>query len=389
MGLFEFLKKHQTEILALTELKSLELAGVRPSSVQLKQGLPIFYKQLMGVLALQGSTKPDQIDKIALTNGHPQEGDLAIAGGQHGLELQRLGYTLSHVVHAYGAMCQSITELASKGKIQISAGEFHDLNRCLDVAIAGAVTQYQLQRNRQELDREVEHIGFLAHELRNTLGTITLALDLIKDGTVGFNGNTGQALDRGLQRMDELIGQSLTEVRLHVDPSPKAVELSILQIADQIALTADIQAREKKQTLEIEIDPTLTIQADQQLFYSALSNLIQNAIKFSRIGGRIQVRGKLVGQDVIVEVEDECGGKLGQSTENIFKPFVRESENRTGLGLGLTIAQRAIVLNQGRIEARNLPGKGCIFKITLPKKIMVKKFKPAAPRPDGRDHAHS
>ena len=384
--LLEFLRKHEGEILALTENKSLKLAGVRPSSEQLRQGLPIFYEQLIEVLALQAHGNEPA---LAHSAGRPQESALAISAGAHGMELQRLGYTLSHVVHAYGSMCQSITELACEKRIPITAGEFHDLNRCLDVAIAGAVTQYQFNKNDQNEDRQVEHIGILAHELRNALATINLALGLIKNGTVGFKGNMGHVLDKGLKRMDDLIGQSLTAVRLHVNPSPNAVELSILQIVDQIALTADLEAREKNQTLEIQVDPTLTIQADQQLFYSALSNLIQNAIKFTPRGGRIQVRGNLAGKEVVVEVEDECGGKLFESPENLFKPFVKEGEHRNGLGLGLTIAQRAIVLNQGKVEARNLPGKGCIFKITLPNKVTKRKINVRPPSAGGHDHVHS
>jgi signal transduction histidine kinase len=398
--LSKFLMANQKEILAMTEEKSLALAGARPSSDQLREGLPIFYGQLMSVLQAQKRAETrsgaavKEMEMAALHNdeaamakasGYPDDVALARSAGIHGTELQRLGYTLSHVVHAYGAMCQSITELAAKKNFPITAIEFHDLNRCLDVAIAGAVTQYQDRRNTQDLNREVEHIGVLAHELRNALSSVSISLASIKKGTVGFGGSTGKVLERGLARMDELINRSLTEVRLKVDPTIQIESERLLHIVDQIVVTAEFDAHEKNQILEIRIDPDLIIETDQQLFYSALSNLVQNALKYTRIGGTIQIRGKLVGEQVEVEVEDECGGLAAGSEINLFKPFIQKNENRTGLGLGLTIAQRAVLLNQGTIEAQNLPGKGCIFKIKLPKTFMHKNSKGPSPKQEAAD----
>jgi signal transduction histidine kinase len=380
--LYEFLLENQKEILAMAEKKSLELAGVRPGSDQLREGLPIFYTQLMTVLKAQAaSPKPEpkkqnadmaraatneNEEAMAKASGRPQEAVLAASAGSHGKELLRLGYTLSHVVHAYGAMCQSITELATIKKTVILADEFHDLNRCLDIAIAGAVTEFQALSNKQEDNRETQHLGFLAHELRNALGTVTMSIELIKDGTVGFGGSTGRILDRSLKLIAELIDKSLMEVRLKVDPTVRPESIQLLQLMDQIAVTAGVEARSRNQILEIKVDPSLVVRADQQLIYSAISNLIQNALKYTRDGGRISIRAKSVEQNVEIEVEDECGG-LTSETVDLFKPFEQQNENRKGLGLGLTIAKRAISLNHGTINLSNLPGKGCIFRVVLPK----------------------
>ncbi len=379
--LHEFLLDNEKEILALTEKKARDLAGAGPTSEQLEQGLPIFYKQLMGVLKLeldvtaistvakdrmaQAARESDEPAMAAASGRHGEE-ELAKSAGKHGSELLRLGYTLSHVVHAYGAMCQSINDLAMSKHTEISSNEFRTLNQCLDVAIAGAVTEFATQRDSQKSKRDVEQLGFLAHELRNSLNTVTMAFQLIKDGTVTASGSTGQMLERGLLRLDELIERSLTEVRLKVDPKIQLESMHLLQLVDQIAITAKIQAKSRNQTLQIRIDPALKFEADQQLMHSALSNLIQNALKFTHDGGNIQVRGNRVGENIVVEVEDECGGLSPETEVSLFKPFEQHNENRKGLGLGLTITERAIVLNHGNIECNNLPGKGCIFRITLP-----------------------
>jgi hypothetical protein len=83
---------------------------------------------------------------IAIASGRPYEAEVALSAGVYGIELQRMGYTLSHVVHGYGAICQAITELALEKEVPITTGEFRHLNQCLDTAIAGAVTSFQAQR---------------------------------------------------------------------------------------------------------------------------------------------------------------------------------------------------------------------------------------------------
>ncbi|MDQ3232638.1 MAG: HAMP domain-containing histidine kinase, partial [Pseudobdellovibrionaceae bacterium] len=382
--LIDFLQKHEKEILALTEQKTRDLAGAGSSSKQLEQGLPIFYKQLMAVLQLEPDILPqtclekDKMAKAALEGDEPalaaasgrhREVELAKTAGLHGAELLRLGYTLSHVVHAYGSMCQAINEIAVAENFAISPDEFRSLNQCLDVAIAGAVTEFASKRAAEISNREVEHLGFLAHELRNALNTVTMAFQLIEDGVVTPRGSTGQALKRGLVRLDDLIARSLTEVRLRVDPKVDIQSAHLLQLVDQIALTARIETKSRNQTLEISVSPDLEIEADQQLMHSALTNLIQNAIKFTRMGGRIQVRGDLGEEGIVIEVEDECGGLSPHAEAGLFKPFGQYSENRKGLGLGLTIVQRAIGLNHGTIECKNLPGKGCIFRMTVPHRV--------------------
>jgi len=389
--LYEFLLKNEKEILAASKKKTVELAGVRPNSDQLKKGLPIFYKQLLAALKLvvdnlnvdavedkpakASAARQNDEAGIVAASTHPEEAAVATQAGIHGAELLRLGYTLSHVVHTYGSMCQSITEVAEKTNFVITSQEFNDLNRCLDVAMAGAVTTFQDLRNAEVRNQEVEHLGHLAHELRNALGTVTMSLELIKDGTLGFKGNTGRVLDRGLQRMEDLIARSLTEVRLRIEPKVLSEPIQLFQLVNQIVLTAAVQAQAKNQTLDIQIDPKLVFQADSQLVYSALSNLIQNAIKYTRTGGQIQVRSFIEAETIFIEVEDECGG-LPDSKVDLFKAFEQQNEDRTGLGLGLTIAQRAIKLNNGSIKVRNLPGKGCVFKIALPNKSIEASRKP-------------
>ena len=95
-------------------------------------------------------------------------------------------------------------------------------------------------------------------------------------------------------------------------------------------------------------------------------NLLNNAFKYTHAGGRVVLRALRTDGHVQIEVEDECGGIPGCADDS-FKAFSdRRMNDRTGLGLGLSIARKAIKLHGGDIHVRNLPGKGCVFVIELP-----------------------
>jgi len=381
MSLHEFLKTNENAVLARIEMKSLALAGDRSASAAPKNGLSIFFKQLLHIL----EHAPNDVEQLevdtdgmvkaanngdepamAAAAGRPFDVEVAKSAGALGREFHQLGFTLSHVVHAYGAACQAITEFAIEKHAPITTEEFRALNRCLDTAIAGAVTMFHAERADDETSRETQHLGSLAHELRNALYIVNTSLRLIRSGTVGFSGSVGQVLDRALKRQQELIDRSLAEVRLRVDPKVHKEIAPFLPLIDQVTVTADAETRLKRQTLKVDVTPGLQIEADQYLLFSAVSNLVQNAIKYTATGGMIQIRAHGVGEQTIIEVQDSCGGLDSTTPSDLFKPFEQQHANRDGLGLGLTIAGRAISLNGGTIDVKNLPGHGCIFRISLP-----------------------
>ena len=99
--------------------------------------------------------------------------DLMIPAIRHGSDLLKRGSTVAQVVHDYGGVCQAVTELAAETNAPISADESRIFNRCLDDAIAEAVTEYTRQREQLITDEGRERSGEFAHELRNTIGAAT------------------------------------------------------------------------------------------------------------------------------------------------------------------------------------------------------------------------
>jgi hypothetical protein len=124
----------------------------------------------------------------------------------HGHDLLRQGVSVSQVVHDYGDVCQAITDLAVETAATIPTDDFRTLNRCLDDAIAGAVTEYGRDKRASTTDGTPS-----LYELSDLITTATLAFKVLKTGNVGVSGSTGAALDRALQRLTVLIGHSLDE----------------------------------------------------------------------------------------------------------------------------------------------------------------------------------
>src|ERR1051326_6085158 len=198
----EFIVANRDEIIRRCGAKVAARAVTTSSKAEVAHGVPVFLDQLVEALRDPTGSAPD-IARSAL---------------QHGHELLRQGFTVSQVVHDYGDVCQAVTELAVELNAPISTDDFRTLNRCLDDAIAGAVTEYGRERNQSAIDGEsargTERLGFFAHELRNLINTALMAFEVLKTGNVGVGGSTGTVLHRTLKASHSLVTRSLAEVRL-------------------------------------------------------------------------------------------------------------------------------------------------------------------------------
>ncbi|MCU0688081.1 MAG: HAMP domain-containing histidine kinase [Polyangiaceae bacterium] len=293
----------------------------RPTEFELEHGIPIFLDQLTEALRLES----------------PSEASMGATATKHGSELLRHGFTVAQVVHDYGDACQSITELSIERDVEITTEDFRVLNRCLDNAIADAVTEYGRQReldvSAQGAQQETERLGSFAHELRNLLNNATLAFEAVKSGSVGVQGSTGAVLGRSLNRLRDLVDRSLADVRL----------------------TAGLDRRE-----QFALAPFLEE-------VSIVGNLLQNAFKYTRPHSHVSLRAHADDKHVFIDVEDECGGLPPGKQDELFAPFSQGSADRSGLGLGLTISLRGARALGGELHVRNLPGKGCVFSVELPR----------------------
>jgi signal transduction histidine kinase len=353
--LYDFVRTNMAELIQRAKQKVLSRPSPPPSRAEVENGIPLFLEQLSETLRLETSEIPFA------------PGAMDSTAARHGRELLGMGFTVSQVVHDYGDVCQAVTELAVERGASIGAAEFHTLNRCLDDAIAAAVTEYGRLRDAATAILEVERVGQLAHELRNRLQTAVLSFDVLKAGTVGIGGATGAALERSLIGLGEIIDTTIAEVRLSAMPL-RHVRVSLAEFVDEVAVAAHLLAGRRGIRLTVAaVDPGLAIDVDRHLLMSASMNLIQNAIKFTPAKGLVSIRARGDDGRVLIEVEDECGG-IPTNGADLFRPFNDQGgPSKTGLGLGLSISRKAVSAIGGTISNRNLRGKGCIFTIDLPR----------------------
>lgn len=353
--LHEFITTYRDPIIARTRAKLTDRPWAVVSDSELEHGVPLFLTQLSETLRLE-------------TTGTPfSDSAIGESATRHGRELRALGFTISQVVHDYGDICQAITEVAVEQHLPITTEEFHTLNRCLDTAIAGAVTEHARITAETGRTETVERTGQLAHELRDVLHSAMLAFNTLKLGTVAINGSTGAVLGRSLMTLRDLVDNTLSDVRMAANIRRRE-RLPVASFLGEIAVVANMQAECRGLRFGVETDDAdIAVDGDPQLLASAVMNLLNNAFKFTRAGGGVMLRARRHGERVRIEVEDECGGVAAALTDVFFQPFAeRRKHDRTGLGLGLSIARKAVRIHGGEIEFRNLPDQGCVFVIDLP-----------------------
>ncbi len=213
--LHEFLTAHRSELLSRCRAKVSRRASPVPTQAELEYGVPLFLEQLVEAL------RDEEVNPARL-GGESHFPSAALVEGKrtaalHGQVLHQRGYSVEQVVHGYGDLCQSITELATQLRAPVTVREFHTLNRLLDNAIADAVASYG--HHSEEISARGAHelherMGTLAEEQRKLLDTALKALDAVKVGNIGLMGATGTLLEDCLMRLRDLIDKSLPEIRL-------------------------------------------------------------------------------------------------------------------------------------------------------------------------------
>jgi signal transduction histidine kinase len=352
--LHQFVTAHREEIIRRCRAKVATRSMPPPTEAEIAHGVPLFLDQLVDALRMGLRSSP-QIEKSAVLHGH---------------ELLLQGFTVSQVVQDYGDVCQSVTSLAVELDAPISTADFRTLNRCLDDAIAGAVTEYGHKRNQSTLEGESARgsarIGFLAHQVRTMADTAMVAFKVLQSGNVGIGGSTAAVLQRTLINIRALTGRSLLEARFP-EPVLKREQFKVSRFIGELAPAATLEANARGITLTvIPVDETLRIEADRHVLGAVVANLLQNAFKFTGPHTTVTLRVGATEERVLIEILDECCGLPAGNAGDLFRPF-EELADGSGTGLGLAFSRWGVEANDGRIYAHNLPGQGCVFTIDLPR----------------------
>ena len=369
-----FLLNNRDELIARCTGKVAERPSRAATAAQLANGIPLFLEQLIRTLQAE---EDGEHDAGVLISG-PAGGDstllseIGMSASAHGKQLLQLGYSVDQVVHDYGDLCQAITDLAVERDAPFSVDQFRTLNRCLDNAIADAVTAFVGERDAniatQHSANVTEALGILAHELRNSLQTATMAFTAIESGRLSIAGSTGALLKRSLVALSALVTQSLVEVRAAAGEPHRNELFGLAPFIAEARDAAFLDASFRECNLAVSpVDSLAAVKGDRSQLLAALTNLLQNAIKFTQPHTTVTLKAHCVGDRVLIEVEDHCGGLPKGNSETMFRPYTQRSSDKSGLGLGLSIARRNVEADGGTLTVQDRPGTGCVFTMSLPR----------------------
>jgi len=290
---------------------------------------------------------------------------------EHALTRVNLGFDIGQLVHEFIVLRQMIFLVAREEGLPLDSRIYGVIADLIEGAIATAVQSYADSRDFQARREQAEHIAFLTHELRNPLTTARYGAAQLRRQLGPEHQETMAALDRGHQRLEELIDKVLLSGRLEVEKvKASPVDVLLGKLMEEAISGARGVAREKGLNLAVRYDPKAMVHADPELTRSALQNLVDNAVKYTD-HGEVDVRQEDRPGEVVVHVRDNCDGISPEELKVIFEPFRRGVDHdaagsRKGVGLGLYIVSHLVRQHGGTIAVQSSAETGTHFTLTLP-----------------------
>jgi two-component system phosphate regulon sensor histidine kinase PhoR len=221
-------------------------------------------------------------------------------------------------------------------------------------------------------------VANVSHELKTPITTIKGFLETLREGGVNEPGKTDRFLEiiyKNTERLNYIVEDLLTLSRLEQGEEQRKLKYQVENIFSILKSSAEIyelRAKEKNIKIEINCSAGITAEVDRLLMEQALSNLLDNAIKYSNNNTKITLSADVKDSMLTLVVKDEGFGIAKEHFPRLFERFYRVDKARSrddgGTGLGLAIVKHIAQVHGGTIEVDSSPGKGSIFIITIPSK---------------------
>jgi PAS domain S-box-containing protein len=228
------------------------------------------------------------------------------------------------------------------------------------------------QKLENEIKKRIEYTHALVHELRTPLTPVLTSSEMLTEIiTEGIPARLANNIYRGAVDLNQRIEELLELARIEVGTFKLSFQpVNLLTLVGETVNNLTPVATKNQQTLSSVLPESLpVIKADSDRLRQVLMNLINNALKHSPAGTRIQVSARQDDKHLVVEVADNGRGISEELQKRIFEPYFRVEKDRaslSGLGLGLPIAKKIIELHNGQIWVKSRPGAGSTFGFSVP-----------------------
>jgi hypothetical protein len=212
-----FLTLHHDDLILRCAQKAAQRPLHQGTQGRTESGIPLFIAQLQRTLDAEERHQPSESLKISGAAGGDAmaASEMGTSAARHGKQLLDLGFSVDQVVHGYGDLCQAVTDLAFELDASFAVSEFRTLNRCLDNAIASAVTAFSDQRETsfvaQTKAEASEGVEALLHSLRSSVATASYAATALEHGNLSVSGSTGRVLQHSLDALRRKLGGAAAE----------------------------------------------------------------------------------------------------------------------------------------------------------------------------------
>jgi two-component system, sensor histidine kinase and response regulator len=301
--------------------------------------------------------------------------------GMSGLEVleqlnQRHDDALTIMITAYASLDVAVSA-TKRGAFDFLAKPFtpEELRASVRKAARHHVLRWQARKLAQE-KRQVrfQFLSVLVHELKAPLAAVEGYLRLLQEGAAEDPATAARAIDRSLVRLDgmrKLIVDLLDLTRIESGQKLRElVAVEVTEVARAAIETALPAAEERKIVQELHAPAPVHIRADRGEIEIILNNLVSNAVKYNRDGGRVDVTISGGAEGVTMVVKDTGIGMSKEETAKLFGEFVRiknaKTRNIMGSGLGLSIVRKLATLYGGDVTVESQPDVGTTFTVRLP-----------------------
>jgi two-component system sensor histidine kinase KdpD len=229
------------------------------------------------------------------------------------------------------------------------------------------------EQAQQAIRAREEFLATTSHELRNPLGNIKGFISSLLRTDVDWDEPTRRdflsEIEHETDRLDDLVDDLLHMARIENDALGTGARNPTPPSALVAAGVAQVRHMLVGRDVSISVPDDLpAVEVDADRVEHVISNLVENAVKYTPADRPIHVRGRLVGDQVELDVEDQGAGIAAEDVEHVFDRFFRGrvARNQPGTGLGLAISRTIVQAQGGSIWAENQPSGGARFVVTLP-----------------------
>lgn len=271
---------------------------------------------------------------------------------------------IEEVVQEYALALDTISRWIRECELEPSFDELTYLHQALFELTAESVRRYQAHRHEQIRQERSKYLAGLTHQMRTPISTLIMQLQLLeRQGQV--TPSLIDQLQRNLKRLPFMVNSVMRLERFQPHELPVRPRLVYpARLIDQALDDRQPEARHKGLRLEADIDRTLEMQIDPDLFIDVMGNLVDNAVKYT-LSGFVRVEAREEPDAVVFKVRDSGPGIAPERQAGLFGAV--QPGAQSGAGIGLHVANRAVTAMGGSIDIESQPGHGTMVWFRLPR----------------------